>query len=105
MTHLLHKDQPRPNGVDSEGGIPALSTKEGCKGAQLFRADPNLSYSCSPLRRLGGGNYTSQEAVRPPSCPLPTPRPPGPAPASGRLVYKGRMARQPAERGGSADAR
>lgn len=72
-----------------------------------------LPAAALPLLCLGNRNYISQEAARPASprrAPPTPPRrapppPPRPAPPRNRLVYKGRMARPGAERGGGAGSR
>lgn len=96
----MHKDQPRPNGADKEAGIPASSMKEGCKGGQLLRVDPNHSYRCSAFvvpRQTELLFPGSSSAAR---CPSPRS---SLAPPRDGLVYKGRMARPCAERGGGVD--
>lgn len=93
----MHKDQPRPHGADSEARIPALSTKEGCRGGQLLHVDPNHSYSCSAflvLREIELQLPGSSSASHHPSR----------APPPDRLVFKSRMARPRTERGGGVDA-
>lgn len=82
VTHLVHKDQPRPNGANSEAGIPALPKTEGCKGALLLPVDPNHSYSCSAFA-VTGWRTTPPRKQRGPRLPPyapPTPPRPGAAP-------------------------
>lgn len=100
--HLLHRDQPRPSGADDEAAVPASPPKEGCKGRQLSRVDPNHSRSGSESRQ-GKQNYISQKAVRPLAAPphAPSPRPssgcyiraewPGPAQSAEAALRPGRL--------------
>lgn len=102
---MVHKDQPRSNGIDSEAGIPVVPTKEGRQRGRLLRVDPNHSHSSSTFtvpRKTELHLPGSSSALAPLPALLPAP----PRPTSSRDRYiKGRMARPSTERGGGAARR
>lgn len=101
----MRKGQPRPHRVDNEVESQLHLRGEGAREDSWGARTSTLPAAVLPLLRLGNQNYNSQEAARPASPTLPAPRPLRPAPPRDRLVYKGRMARPGAERGGGAGSR
>lgn len=79
--------------------------RKGAREDRCWVQTPTVPTAALHLWCLGKRNYISQEAVRPPPRPAPAFLLPGPAPLRDPLVYKGRMARPWAERGGGTGAR